>query len=354
MIDLKNYICQLPFTNVELHHKSSFMCCPSWLLKKLPSNVPLNTIWNSDEAKDIRHSIMDGSYRYCDKGECPYLSQLMTNGDKGELGPLKLKSESAKILKNYNIDNGEMYINPEFVQFSFDKSCNFKCPSCRVGLIIANSNEIKEVELTIDEIENTFANDVKVLYITGTGDPFVSVGFRNFLRNFNPQKYPKLENIHLHTNASMWTKEMWDSMPNIHPYVKSCEISMDAGTKDTYETKTRIGGNWDILIKNLKFINTIPKLKYIKTSFVIQSHNYMEMKLFLDLMKNIFNKKVKIYFGKILNWGHLTEGQYSLLKVWDRQHPEHREYLKHLDTIWKDPQVFHNSHQYIDIKKTIF
>ena len=33
---------------------------------------------------------------------------------------------------------------------------------------------------------------------------------------------------------------MWDSMPNVHKYVKSCEISIDAGTKDTYENKTRL------------------------------------------------------------------------------------------------------------------
>jgi hypothetical protein len=37
-------------------------------------------------------------------------------------------------------------------------------------------------------------------------------------------------------------------MPNIHQYVTSCEISVDAGTKETYETKTRINGNWDILL----------------------------------------------------------------------------------------------------------
>ena len=44
---------------------------------------------------------------------------------------------------------------------------------------------------------------------------------------------------------------MWDSMPNVHKYVKSCEISIDAGTKDTYENKTRLGGNWENLMNNL-------------------------------------------------------------------------------------------------------
>ena len=65
---------------------------------------------------------------------------------------------------------------------------------------------------------------------------------------------------------------MWDSMKSIHPYVKTCEISIDAATKDTYENKTRIGGDWDELINNLKFISTLPNLKKIKPSFVVQNH----------------------------------------------------------------------------------
>jgi len=353
MIDLKNYICALPFTNIQLHKNESYMCCPSWLLKALPNDVPLKDVWNSNEAKDIRKSIIDGDYKYCDKSECPHLSQLVNFGENGDLGPIAPKPLAQEILKDYDYDTGEMSTTPQWVNFSFDRSCNYKCPSCRIGLIVADSKEIKEITSTIEEIEEFYANNIKILYITGTGDPFASVSFRNFLRNFDPKKYPKLEQIHLHTNASLWTKEMWDSMPNIHRYVKTCEISIDAGTKETYENLTRVGGKWETLIENLKFINTIPRLKNIKTSFVVQSHNYKEMKIFLDLMKSIFNKKAYVYFGKILNWGHLSEGEYMLLKVWDKSHPEYSEFLKELNKIWKEPQQFHNLHEFINVKKTI-
>ena len=44
-------------------------------------------------------------------------------------------------------------------------------------------------------------------------------------------------------------------MTSIHPYVHTCEISIDAGVKDTYENVTRLGGNWETLLKNLEFIN---------------------------------------------------------------------------------------------------
>jgi MoaA/NifB/PqqE/SkfB family radical SAM enzyme len=230
---------------------------------------------------------------------------------------------------------------------NFDRTCNYKCPSCRVDLIVENSEGIKRVEKTIEEIDTYYSANVKTLYITGSGDPFVSVGFRNYLRNFNPKKYPNLSNIHFHTNASMWNKEMWDSMPNVHKYVHTCEISIDAGTQDTYENKTRLGGNWDNLINNLKFINTLPNLS-VKTSFVVQDSNYMEMETFYNLMFSIFGKKVNVFFGKITNWGTFNEGEFKLKQIWDTEHPEHGLFKEHFNKIWKKENLFHNLYEFID------
>jgi MoaA/NifB/PqqE/SkfB family radical SAM enzyme len=352
MIDLKNYLCTVPFVNIEIMKNDSYLCCASWLLKKLPNEKEIKSLWNSEESKDIRKSIYDGSYKYCDKKQCPFLSEILSNKNLNSNNPIIFKRNIPTYIKNhYDVETGEMNVGPKMMQFSFDRSCNLKCPSCRVDMIIANSKEIENIEATIDEIENTFAKDLVTIYITGSGDPFVSVGFRKFLRNFNPEKYPNLENIHLHTNATMWTEDMWNSMIKIHDYVKTCEISIDAGSKYTYENLTRIGGNWDNLINNLKFINTIPKLNSIKTSFVVQSHNYMEMESFVDLMTEIFSKKAHIFFGKINNWGTFTEGQFNLLKVWDVSHPEHKEFRKEFDKVWKHSQVTHNMHEFIEIKK---
>jgi MoaA/NifB/PqqE/SkfB family radical SAM enzyme len=257
-----------------------------------------------------------------------------------ESGPVTLKSNSnvnSPIVKNNA---------PDYLMMNFDRTCNYKCPSCRVDLIVENSEGIKRVEKTIEEIDNHYSKYVKTLYITGSGDPFVSVGFRNYLRNFNPKKYPNLNSIHLHTNASMWNKEMWDSMPNIHGYVHSCEISIDAGTKDTYENKTRLGGKWDNLIDNLKFISTLPIS--VKTSFVVQDSNYTEMEIFYNLMYSIFGKRVNVFFGKITNWGTFSEGEFKLKQVWDTEHPEHELFKKEFNKVWKNENLFHNLYEFID------
>ena len=67
--------------------------------------------------------------------------------------------------------------------------------------------------------------------------------------------------IHIHTNGSLWTQSMWDTMKEVQPFVRTCEVSIDA-TKDTYENKTRIGGKWDILLENLKFITNIKTIEW--------------------------------------------------------------------------------------------
>lgn len=351
-----DYICPVPFTTIEIQTNTNFLCCPSWLTKHLPNGMGIDESWNSKDAKDIRNSILDGSYKFCDDNQCPSLNKLKnTNKVDSVLIPKnELSSNKNSFLKS-NIDNhiSDIPFSPNIIQFSFDRTCNLKCPSCRIELIVGDKNKIESVNATIDEIEKLYSNDIISLYITGSGDPFISVGFREFLRNFNPNKYPNLKSIHLHTNATKWNRKMWDSMKSIHPYVKTCEISIDAGTKDTYENKTRLGGNWDELMDNLKFISTIPKLKRIKTSFVVQKENYKEMKVFYDLMIKIFNYKALVFFSKITNWGTFTDDEFKKHKIWDSLHHEHELFLKEVNRTLPAKQSFHNLQEFINKKKSV-
>jgi hypothetical protein len=353
VIDLKQYVCTVPFEALEIMEDKNYMCCASWLTKELPNGVPIKELWNSDEAIDIRKSVMDGSYRYCDKTQCPFLSRLIAlkNNTSGPIVHINDLNDEMKLY--YDEQNGIVNRGPKIIQMSFDRSCNYKCPSCRVDMIVANSDKIKSVNLTIEEIEDAYSESIQTIYCSGTADPFASVSYRNYLRNFNPKKYPNLKSIHLHTNASLWDNEMWNSMSNIHPYVKSCEISIDASTKDTYENITRLGGNWDNLISNLNFISTIEELESVKCSFVVQQSNYIEMVEFLNLMQSIFQNKVKVFFGKITNWGTFTDGQFKLLQIWSPEHPEHQLFLEEFKKVATNPYVFHNMYELVEIRKTL-
>ena len=343
-VDLKNFVCSVPFDSLEIHNNVYFLCCPSWLDVKIDAkDYQVKDVWNSDPAIDIRKSILDGSYKYCNRELCPYLSKLVNYGINS--GPIAKKNESRHSSPILNKNS------PDYLVMNFDRTCNYKCPSCRTDLIVENKEGLERIEKTIEEIDTYYSKDVKTLYITGSGDPFASPSFRNYLRNFDSKKYRDLKGIHLHTNASMWNQEMWNSMPGIHEYVNSCEISIDAGTKETYENKTRLGGNWNNLINNLKFINTIPNLEKIKTSFVVQDTNYREMEEFYNLMYSIFGKKVNVFFGKITNWGTFSEGKFKIKNVCDVDHPEHRYFIDEFNRIWKKPNLFHNMYEFVDTSK---
>jgi hypothetical protein len=356
---LQNYICAVPFTSLEIDKHSRFLCCASWLKKHLPRDTTPKEAWNSEDAKDIRESILDGTYRYCDKTQCPFLSELLTKNST-EFNetvfekPLHHKNSLPGYLKNAIVNHYSGNLAPSTIQFSFDRTCNLKCPSCRLDIIAASSAQIKEIEQTINLIQQQYSKDVTTLYITGTGDPFVSVGFRNFLRNFEPKLWPKLQRIHLHTNATKWTREMWDSMPKVHKYIKSCEISIDAGSKSTYEEYTRLGGDWDTLIENLYFISTIKTLKYIKTSFVVQKANYKEMKIFYNLMTSIFKNKASIFYGRINNWGTYNEAEYLNECVHNKNHPEHELFLQELRKTLPAKNAWTNLQELLEKTNKIF
>lgn len=344
-VNLNNYVCTNPFKILEMHEWFSGQCVPEWLLKYVPIHTDLDKVWNSKEAVEVRESVMDGSYKFCDKTQCPYLEYLLKYGKVDPKGPIVNKSDFPNELLNTT--------SPHRLDLDFDSSCNYKCPSCRKDTYTADENKIDEIGKRLVEVKTVFGNEVKELYLSASGDPLVSKSYRKFLQTFNPSDFPNLESIHFHTNASMWNKKVWNSMPNVHKFVKSCEISIDASTKETYETKVRLNGNWENLISNLKFISTIKGLRLIKPSFVVQQKNYKEMFDFAQLMKSIFGSRVLVLFVKMNNWGTFTDDEFMKEKIWDSSHPEYSEFIVELNRIKGLSNVYHNMHDLLNEDKSI-
>ena len=214
----------------------------------------------------------------------------------------------------------------------------------------------KQVEKKLDEITNEISSTVKRLYLTGKADPFYSKSFREFLETLDSNKFKKLESIHLHTNGSLWNKTMWERVKAIHPYVNSCEISIDVGTKETYETKTRIGGKWDVLLENLEFITTIDTIKFFSFSFVVQDSNFREMKQFYDMITTYMKdskSKFDVFYNAIVNWGTYSKEEYLEKNVTNPNHKDHEEFLQVLDEM-KDLPFFTNNFNHLLYKNTKF
>jgi MoaA/NifB/PqqE/SkfB family radical SAM enzyme len=358
---LKKYVCEMPFMYSDVQSISQFVCCPSWAPQSIrvdengnESWFPINETddvmrnWTSTPAKNIRKSVLDGTYTYCNHTVCPRLNELINTGRK----PCFFR-EIEEFKEVYNIHTDEDVINfklpPQEILFGFDRSCNLKCPSCRVNLIPNDdlqSPQHKAKLHLLKSIEDNFASGLKCIMVTGSGDPFYSKIYRDYLINFDITKYPKLEQLQIITNGNLLDEKLWNQM-KASPYIKTIEVSIDAATKDTYENKTRLNSNWDRLITNLKFLSKQKTINQFICSMVVSKHNYKEMHLFYEIMTNIFKDStfdLWIQYRQIVDWGTYTDETLKELQVFNEEHELFDDFLKEINKINNNKFVNHNFH----------
>lgn len=334
----KQYVCKYPFTFTEISKDSQWLCCPSWLPTNIYETEDFKSNWYSEKSEKIRESILDGSYSFCDSVNCPNLSEL----DAGYV------NESTFIKKD-NFKTSELSNpKPRVLNMEVDLSCNLKCPSCRPEYINLKDELRGEVDKLIDKIQINLGNDVETLTLCGGAEPFFSKSIYNFMRNFDNKKFPNLKHIHLHTNANLWTESNWERVSNVHPYVKSAEISIDAATEETYN-KVRVGGRWSVLLNNINFIKTIKTINRLRFSFVVQKNNYKEMYAFYKMINNLTkgsNKKIEILFNGITDWNSYSKEEFLKQEIHNPSHELHDDFLLELDKI-KNLNVQHNFHHLV-------
>jgi len=365
---LKKYVCEMPFMYTDVQWLSQFVCCPSWAPQTIRVHEdgrekwsPIDETddvmrnWTSPQAQDIRKSVLDGSYKYCNHTVCPRLNELINTGRK----PYLFK-EMDEFRGVYNIHTEEDIINyktpPEEILFGFDRSCNLKCPSCRINLIPNDDLESPEHKAKLHllkSIEDNFGSGLKRIMVTGSGDPFYSKIYRDYLINFDINKYPKLEQLQIITNGNLLDEKLWKQM-KATPHIKVIEISIDAATKDTYENKTRLNGNWARLINNLTFLATQGHIiEEFVCSMVVSKHNYKEMYMFYELITNIFansnfKRGLSINYRQIVDWGTYSPEYLKELQIFNEEHILFKEFLQELKLIHNLKYVNHNFHHLIN------
>ena len=321
--------CSKPFEwfevsrGVEGGEGDTFLCCPSWLPTPV-GNLRTQTVaevWNGATARDIRASILDGSFSYCVAANCPHLQNVD--------GPVRRVAEVTDPLHLAILRDGVTVLpwGPRDVNCSYDRSCNLSCPSCRTKVIVESQarDRIQQIQ---QRINDEALADARLLYITGSGDPFGSPFFRRWLQTMRRADMPRLERIHLHTNAQLWTPRMWETIPaEIRALVTSADVSIDAATAETYAVNRR-GGRFDVLLENLAFVRTLREqgpLEWFGINMCVQANNYAEMPAFVALGER--GGADAAAFSRLNNWGTFTDAEYAARTVHDPAHPEHERLL---------------------------
>jgi wyosine [tRNA(Phe)-imidazoG37] synthetase (radical SAM superfamily) len=346
--DLTGKFCPKPFDSLESHEHGGFLCCPTWLPTKagdlLESSV--DEVFNSNSAQEVRKSILDGSFKFCHHKLCPHIQNNSLPDKKDIL-------EKEEVLWNGSNVAGERYkgiitnnivkgLNPTFHNLCYDESCNLQCPSCRLNKIFYSEGPRYEKKM---KIQNKIIKDLFLVHherscvvnITGSGDPFGSVIFRELLFNVDGSKCPNVL-INLQTNGVMFTPLYWQKMVKLQNNINSVIVSLDSGLEETYK-QTRKGGNWEKLMENLSFISELRRnelIRELRLDFVVQQLNYKEMPKFVEIAKSF--KADGAYFSLISDWGTFSKEEYNHHSIWKKDHPEFDDFLEVLrDPILNDP-----------------
>ena len=350
--DLSDRFCSRPFDFVEPHDLGDgkvFVCCPTWL--HLPvgslSNQTLYEAFNSPINQEIRKSILDGSFRYCNHKHCPIIQNDSLPLKQDILDGKKLKvffdpdeARHQNIIKNNIIDS----LRPTVYNLCYDESCNLSCPSCRANKLNINEGPVYERKLKIQKevIDEAFGephNRTCRVNITGSGDPFGSKIFRELIFNIEGSNYPNLQ-VNLQTNGVMLTKNYWEKMHKIHVNLNTILVSLDAGNEEDYNF-TRRGGNWKAVMNNLVFLSEFRKMKkfnHLRLDFLVQQKNYKGMVDFVKIGKRLGVDSC--YFSLIADWGTWPVEEYKKHAIWKTDHPEFNEFIKVMeDPIFDDPIV---------------
>jgi molybdenum cofactor biosynthesis enzyme MoaA len=270
--------CPRPFDTVLIDKQGScYACeCQSWLPQSLGNLQikPLADIIGSTIHTQLQTSIQDGSYRYCNENQCPYIR----SGN--------VLNETSDRIKE--------------IRIAIDDSCNLRCPSCRDGMVFHKAGSAYERGVRLADSINSWLKLQEhplTVHIGSDGDPFASNVYRYFMANT-----PNRDNIDysILTNGLMF-EEHKEVLDNIICKLKVLGVSIDGASRATYE-KLRLGGKWDKINSNLRSMSD-SKSKYgfwFRFHVVVQEDNWHEMK---DIARLAESYDVdEIYFSKIQDW----------------------------------------------------
>lgn len=317
--------CALPFTHLNTNPTGDVrVCC--YVDRPIGNfhDSNFDEIWDSEFANEVRESIFDQSFRFCNKEFC----SIAAKGDPSVLNDASSRQEIESLRQTYS---GRQ--RPELLSLQHDDSCNLSCPQCRSGLIYADAERQQELrEIQDGWIKSPTFRSAKRILLSGNGDPFASKVYSDLLRQIKQEDFPDLEIVIL-TNGLLLNKSRWEALSNVHYAIRHILVSVDAATPETY-SKVRRGGNFEKLLENLEFISHLHKSKEIDTftiKFVTSAENFMEMPDFVRLAKRLGCFQVK--FQLIVKFSHLSAAEYSAVAIQHPKHPRHSEFLE----VLKDP-----------------
>jgi len=328
--------CITPFILVSVNDRGDVhLCSCSWWMSRSIGNIfqhSLTDLLSSQAATDIRRSIIDGTYVYCNEKTCGVIAN---NG----LNTIETLPPNVARL----VSDPSLYDLPYHIHLASDQTCNLSCPSCRTKVIkVPDSEKQKQRELGKKLLKNLVPESKEqkiVIEISAGGEIFASEMLMTLLSGIDGTKLPNLE-FHLGTNATLVAKN-WKRIENVEKFVKKITVSIDAGSPEVYEIVRR-GGKWKDLCKGMEFLKAKKQSLGFELNgrLIFQKTNYRDSQKFYDLCQEWNCDHAE--FSRIYNWNTWSLKDFQEHDVYNLNHCEYPQAHAIIEQIKTLPKTWFN------------
>lgn len=348
-----DYICPKPFQDAALMREGRLSVCvgagsvENW-------NLPLfygdfDQVWHSNIMKILRLSVINGTYSFCNEQKCELKRNCgrrtidtnemhyFTNRSKEQMA---LIAQKDVLPINHIFHDGNYQIRekeyPDVVMFSYDRTCNLHCPSCRKERYTSDKREQKVLESFTQRIVTEVLPYVERIKVAGDGEAFASKIYRNVI--FNNNLSGQIRDIGILSNGTLLTPSIFDELVEIYDSIRIF-ISMDGCSKETAE-RLRAGADFEKWKDNMSYLGKKRKeglIDYLAFNFVVQKANYHEMPEYVKMCLGFHADGIK--FSQIRNTWY-SEEEFEEMSMFDsngEMKPELAEVIK--DKIFERPEV---------------
>lgn len=323
--------CERPFREFQISGEGHVkLCCGTWMRMAVGNirSANFEDVLNSPIAQRVRESILDASFRYCNRTTC----SLIKNNGLARRRDVR----DPEVLENMRTGNGKVK-RARSVTIGYDATCNLACPQCRTKKVVEKGPALEwKIEAT-RRVVIPLLRTADTVLMNGFGDIWMSRPCQMILDATRDElKDLKLK---LLTNGVLLDERRWAQHRHIHKNLEWIRISVDAVREQTYDKIRRLG-NFDKLCTNLEHLSKLRAQGVIPAfymSMVYQVDNLDEMEDFahwgLQLGCDI------IVFESLEDWGTFGRAQYLEKAVHLPQHPRYADFREIIRRpVFRDPR----------------
>lgn len=201
---------------------------------------------------------------------------------------------------------------PRYFEMEVTTVCNKRCIMCEY-VYWKKEDQVRR-HLTLDEFKHVVDQfpDVRWVNLTGEGSAFL-----------NPDYPGMIQYLSKKHGTSIWLVDHLCDTPieklekEVLPYIHGIYVSMDAGTKPTYEG-IKVGCDYDRVVENLKAIIAYKKANrtpfpHLSFRYILLKQNVQDMPAFVDLINGIATQaewggsSTKIEFTGLLYFDEIVQ-----------------------------------------------